>query len=235
MGVSTRTEMIAMPDGGQMAAYVAVPESRSGPGMLTLMEIFGVGDYIREAAERLAGIGYVALAPDLYRRTRPGTAFGHGEGELEKAFAAAGELDAEGAVADATVALDHLRGVPEVVGDAGALGFCLGGTLACAVALAADPAVAVCYYGSGVPDMLDQADRIACPVLMHWGAEDPFIPLEQAQRACRAAEPRADWACHIHPDGGHAFDNWDSDFSRPAPAAAAWEQTRAFLASSLPV
>ena len=43
-----------MPDGGEMGAYVALPESGSGPGVLVLMEIFGVGSYIRRAAERLA-------------------------------------------------------------------------------------------------------------------------------------------------------------------------------------
>jgi carboxymethylenebutenolidase len=224
-----------MPDGGEMAAYVAVPESGSGPGMVTVMEIFGVGEYIRGAADRLARLGYVALAPDLYRRTRPGTAFGHAEGDLQAAMAAAGDLDSAGAVADAAVALAHLRGLPEVTSDAGVFGFCLGGTLAFGVAQSADPAVAICYYGSGVPGMLDEADRVSCPVLMHWGGEDPYIPVEQAQSACRAAAARPGWECHIHPDGGHAFDNWTNPmFSRPEPAARAWEQTQAFLAGTLP-
>jgi carboxymethylenebutenolidase len=233
MAITTATVTIAMPDGGEMGAYLAIPESGSGPGMVTVMEIFGVGDYIRGAADRLAQSGYVALAPDLYRRTQPGAEFGH---DLKRAGAAVSELDMRGAIDDATVALAHLSALPEVTGNAGVLGFCLGGTLAFGVAQAADPAVAVCYYGSGVAGMLDRADRIACPVLMHWGAEDPYIPVEQAQRACRAAEARTGWECHIHPDGGHAFDNWDNPmFSRPVPAARAWEQTRAFLTAALPV
>jgi carboxymethylenebutenolidase len=232
MAITTATVTIAMPDGGEMGAYLAIPESGSGPGMVTVMEIFGVGDYIRGAADRLAQNGYVALAPDFYRRTQPGAEFGH---DLKRAGAAVRELDMRGAVADGTVALSHLSSLPEVTGGAGVLGFCLGGTLAFGIAQAADPAVAVCYYGSGVPDMLDGADRIACPVLMHWGAEDPYIPVEQSQRACRAAEARADWECHIHPDGGHAFDNWDSSMFMPVPAARAWEQTQAFLARALPV
>ncbi|HLI60685.1 MAG TPA: dienelactone hydrolase family protein, partial [Solirubrobacteraceae bacterium] len=56
------------------------------PGMLVLMEIFGVGDYIREATERLAKLGYVALAPDLYRRIRPRAEFGEGEEALQEGF-----------------------------------------------------------------------------------------------------------------------------------------------------
>jgi carboxymethylenebutenolidase len=232
MAITTRTETIAMPDGGEMTAYVAIPESGAGPGMVVAMEIFGVGAYIRDAAERLAQLGYVALAPDLYRRTQPGAEFGH---DLQRAGAAVRELDIGGAIEDAAVALAHLRTLPEVTGDAGVLGFCLGGTLAFGVAQAADPAVAVCYYGSGVPEMLGGADQVDCPVLMHWGAEDPYIPVEQAQEACRVAEARAGWECHIHPDGGHAFDNWTAHFSRPVAAARAWRQTQAFLAAALPV
>ena len=45
--------------------------------MLVLMEIFGVGSYIRRATKRLAELGYVALAPDLYRRIAPGLELGH--------------------------------------------------------------------------------------------------------------------------------------------------------------
>src|SRR5581483_3261557 len=77
MSTTTRSERIPMPDGGEMGAYIALPESGRGPGILVLMEIFGVGSYIRRAAERLSELGYVALAPDLYRRTDPGAEFDH--------------------------------------------------------------------------------------------------------------------------------------------------------------
>ena len=114
--MTTRSETIAMPDGGEMGAYVALPESGSGPGMLVLMEIFGVGVYIREVAERLAAQGYVALAPDLYRRVRPGAEFAHDDAGLQQAYGAVSELDVPGAIEDAITALDHLRGLPETTG-----------------------------------------------------------------------------------------------------------------------
>jgi carboxymethylenebutenolidase len=226
---------VDMPDGGEMDAYVAVPKSGRGPGMLVLMEIFGVGVYIREAADRLAGLGYVALAPDLYRRTRPGAEFGHDDAGLAEAGAALGELDIPGAIEDSIVALKHLRGRPETGGAAGVLGFCLGGTLAFAVAQAADPATAVSYYGSGVSGMLEDSASIACPVLFQFGGQDDYIPREQAELAAAAADARAGWECHIHDDGGHAFDNWDAPmFSRPEPAKRAWAQTTDFLRRTLP-
>jgi carboxymethylenebutenolidase len=224
-----------MPDGGEMGAYVSVPESGAGPGILVLMEIFGVGVYIREAADRIAALGYVALAPDLYRRTQPGAEFAHDDAGLQAAFAAVGELDVPGAVADSIVALEYLRGQLESGGAAGVLGFCLGGTLAFGVAQQADPATAVAYYGSGVAGMLDDSSGVACPVLFQFGGEDAYISREQAEQVAAAAEARAGWECHIHDDGGHAFDNWDAPrFSRPEPAKRAWAQTTDFLARTLP-
>jgi carboxymethylenebutenolidase len=233
----SRQEQIAMPDGGWMGAYVSLPERGSGPGMLVLMEIFGVTGYIRELADRLAVVGYVALAPDLYRRIRPGAEFAHDEATLPEALAAGQELDAPGAVEDSVVALEHLRGLPEVSGPVGVLGVCLGGTLAFGVAQGADPATAVAYYGSGIPAMLDDgAAEIACPVLFHFGGEDPFIPRDQAEQVAAAADARAGWECHIQEDAGHAFDNWDAPmFSRPAPAQRAWALTAEFLARTLPL
>ena len=235
MAITNRTETIAMPDAGSMDAYLAIPESGSGPGVLVLMEIFGVGTYIRGATDRLAEHGYVALAPDLYRRTRPGVQFGKGPEGLQEAFAAVSELDMAGAIDDAVVALGTLRAQPEVSGGTGVLGFCLGGTLAFAVAMSADPDTLVAYYGSGIPGMLGDADAISCPALFHFGAQDPYIPLEQSQLVADAAAARPGWEAAIQPDGGHAFDNWDNPmFHQPEPAARAWELTRDFLARTLP-
>ncbi len=223
-----------MPDGGEMGAFVAVPASGHGPGVLVLMEIFGVGSYIRRAAERLAELGYVALAPDLYRRTDPGLEVGHAKEDMPRAFEAVGRLDLDGAVQDAIVALDHLRGLTEVQGRVAALGFCLGGTLAYGVAAKDSPAAAVCYYGSGIPDALADGEQITCPVLFHFGAQDQYIPLEQAELVTAASAQRPDWETHIQPDGGHAFDNHDSEmFYRPEAAARAWQVTADFLQREL--
>jgi carboxymethylenebutenolidase len=234
--MASRTETIRMPDDGAMEAYVALPEAGGGPGVLVLMEIFGVGDYIRGTGDRLAELGYVAMAPDLYRRTRPGARFGKDPDALREAGAAVAELDLVGAIEDAIVALGVLRALPEVRGGAGTLGFCLGGTLAFGVAAGADPDTLVAYYGSIIPEMLGDADRITCPALFHFGAEDPYIPLDQARRVADVAASHPGWEVHIQPDGGHAFDNWDHPmFHQPEPAARAWELTRAFLARTLPV
>ncbi|HUB04673.1 MAG TPA: dienelactone hydrolase family protein [Solirubrobacteraceae bacterium] len=236
MSATTRIERVPT-SGGDLDAYVALPEAGSGPGIVVLQEIFGVGGYIKEATERLAGIGYVALAPDLYWRIKPGIALEHTEEGMGEAFHTAQQLDHALAVNDSIAALEALRELPEVSdGTAGVLGFCLGGTLAFGVAIEADPDVAVCYYGSGIAGMLDRAGRIDCPVLFHYGDQDPYIPAEQIQQVAAFAAARPGMECHIQPDAGHAFDNHDAPmFHQPEPAARAWEITRDWLARTLPV
>jgi carboxymethylenebutenolidase len=221
---------------GELYAHVVLPESGSGPGIVVLQEIFGVGGYIKEAAERLAGLGYVALAPDLYWRIERGIAFDHDEEGMGRAFETVQQLDVPLAVSDSIDALRALRELPEVTdGKAGVLGFCLGGTLAFGVAIDGDPDVAVCYYGSGIPGMLDRAEEIPCPVLFHFGGQDPYIPRDQSEAVCAFAATHADMECHIQPDAGHAFDNHDAPmFYQPEPAARAWKITGDFLARTLP-
>jgi carboxymethylenebutenolidase len=222
---------ITTPD-GTLDGYLALPESGRGPGLIVLQEIFGVGDYIKGAADRLAQLGYVALAPDLYWRIEP-----HATPEdMNEAMQFAQQLDHEHAIQDSIAAMNALRDRPEVTnGKAGVLGFCLGGTLAFGVAIHGDPDTAVSYYGSGVPDMLGQADAIACPVLLHFGGADQFIPRERVDRVAEFAADRPNLECHIQEGAGHAFDNPSPMFHNPEAAARAWDITSEFLARTLPL
>ena len=233
---TVRVEPVSTSD-GDLDAHVVLPDAGSGPGIVVLQEIFGVGDYIKDAADRLAGLGYVALAPDLYWRIEPRLALGHDEAGLGRAFEVSQQLDHELAVRDSIDALGALRRLPEVTGgQAGVLGFCLGGTLAFGVAVQGDPDAAVCYYGSGIAGMLDQADRITCPVLFHFGGADQYIPREHVDAVDEFVAARSHMECVIQEDAGHAFDNhFSAMFSQPEPAARAWEVTREFLARTLPV
>ena len=235
MATTARVERISTAD-GEFDAHVVLPETGSGPGIVVIQEIFGVGDYIKESAERLAGLGYVALAPDLYWRIEPGIALAHDEAGLGRAFAVVQKLDFELAVRDSIDAVNALRGLPEVTDRrAGVLGFCLGGTLAFQVAVQDDPDVAVCYYGSGIAGALDAGESITCPVLFHFGGQDQYIPREDIDRVCDFADSHPNMECHIQEDAGHAFDNHDAPmFHQPEPASRAWELTREFLARTFP-
>lgn len=217
-----------------MAAHVAVPDAGSGPGIVLLMEIFGVGPYIEKAADRLAALGYTVLAPDLYWRIAPGATPAHDETGLQEAFGLVQRLDVPRAVGDAIDALAYLRSMPETRGRAGVFGFCLGGTLAYLVAANGEPDVAVAYYGSGIHDALDLSDAVTCPVLFHYGARDDYIPADKIELVRAAFADRDEVEVHVH-DAGHAFDNSEAPMFHDAAAASeAWEQTAAFLRRTFP-
>jgi carboxymethylenebutenolidase len=233
--IGARSERITIPE-GELEAHVAIPADGSGPGIVLLHEIFGINDYVRDCAQRLAELGYVVLAPDLYWRTQPGLELNHDEAGLHAGMDAVSQLDVPAAVADAIAALQALRAMPEVIdGRAGVLGFCLGGTLAYQVAVNGDPQVAIVYHGSAIAGALDAAAQIACPMLMHWGGADQYIPRAQVDAVATLAAGRDDIECHVHEGAGHAFDNHRAPmFHVPAARAAAWELTAAFLARELP-
>lgn len=220
-------------DGGEMALHVWTPEAGSGPGILLLQEIFGVGAYIRAVAERLAAAGYVVGAPDVFWRFAPGWAAGHDQAGLEASLAQVGKMDGPQAVADCAAALGALGALDEVRGTPGVLGFCLGGTLAWGVAMAASPSVCV-SYGSGVPSMLDGISAVTCPVLFHFGDDDPYIPNDGVAAVGAAIAGRGDFVLNVE-HAGHAFDNHESAmFWNEHAARTAWSRTMAFLGDHLP-
>src|SRR5580658_6968427 len=60
-------ELIAYASNGDKASgYIAVPASGSGPGVIVIQEWWGLVPHITDVADRFAGEGFVALAPDLY-------------------------------------------------------------------------------------------------------------------------------------------------------------------------
>jgi carboxymethylenebutenolidase len=235
--VTQRDEQVTIPEEGSMTMTVWTPESGSGPGMLLIQEIFGVGPYIRAVGERLAAAGYVVGAPDLFWRFAPGFAADHDEGGLASSMQQAGNLDPAKAVGDCITALEHLAGLSSSTARPGVIGFCLGGTLGFGVAAADDPAVCVSYYGSGVPSMLDQLDAVTCPTLFHFGAADAYIPTEGVEALAAALPTSGDVTMVLNVEqAGHAFDNHEAAmFYDEAAAKAAWSKTMAFLAEHHPV
>src|SRR3954452_24436611 len=109
----TRTVSVPSHDGGAMSARLAVPSSGSGPGVLVMHEIFGVNEYLDVVVERLAGLGYVALCPDLFWRIDPDHAIAQDEAGLGEAFERMGRFDLEDATRDCDAALGFLSRQPE--------------------------------------------------------------------------------------------------------------------------
>lgn len=234
-----RTDQISTSDGATYDGWVWVPDAGRGPGVLLLQEIFGVGDFLRAKAADLAALGYVVLCPDVFWRTEPRVAHAHDDAGLEAAFASltrwSQEVDDATAIGDLLSAFEHLRGLEEVEARAvGVMGYCLGGRLAFEVAVAGQPDAAVCYYGSGIGGRLGEAASITCPVLLHYGSDDPYIPADEVDAVRRAFADRDDVQVHVHEGAGHAFENAESEaFHHAAASAQSWRITTAWLAEVL--
>jgi len=230
-----RIEHVTAPTGEHFDAHVTA--EGTGPGILLLQEIYGVGEFLLERARTLAGLGYVVLVPDVFWRVERNVSLAHDEASLQVAFGYMGrfsEIPGEVTTADLVAALGHLRSLPEVVGKVAVMGYCLGGRLAYEVAAASDPDACVSYYGSGIASELDLAERIDCPVLFHFGGSDPYISREEidAVRAAFAGRPGTEVVVQEH--AGHAFENsFAPMFSDPQAAAKSWPVTVAFLERTL--
>jgi carboxymethylenebutenolidase len=226
-----RTEQVALGDAGSMSIFVWDPPAGQRPtgSILLIQEIFGVGPYIRAVGERLAAAGYLVGAPDVFWRFAPNWASDHDEAGLGASLEKVGQLDFPLAIADCTAALGALAAMSDSGKAPAVMGFCMGGTLAWAVAAAGEPSCCVSYYGSGVPDMLGMLDQVTCPTLFHFGNADAYIPNEGIDALSAAIAGRNGFFLNVE-DAGHAFDNHESAmFWNEAAAKSAWAKTMSFL------
>jgi carboxymethylenebutenolidase len=213
-----------------MSLFVWEPEGRPVGSVLLIQEIFGVGVFVRGVAERLAAAGYVVGAPDVFWRFAPNWEADHSEQGLSSSMAAVQQLDFPLATQDCCAALAHLGAIDGVDQAPAVMGYCLGGTLAWAVAAAADPSCCVSYYGSGVPSMIGMIDQVSCPTLFHFGNADAFIPNEGVDAVGAAIAGHEGFQLNVE-DAGHAFENFDAPmFWNEDAAKASVPKTMAFLA-----
>ena len=225
----THIEHVPTHDAGSMPARLVLPEGGQGSAVVVIHEIFGVNDYMQAVLDRLAGLGYVALCPDLFWRIDPDHAIDQDEAGLGQAMERMGSFDFAEATRDCDAALGYLSRRPEVTGQVAVLGFCLGGTLAYATAISSEPDAVLSYYGSGVAGLLEQAGAIDCPLLFHFGTDDAYIPADDVDRIEARFADRDDVELRRYP-AGHAFDNSFSDlFHNAAAAEEAWGVTADFL------
>ncbi|HEX9041037.1 MAG TPA: dienelactone hydrolase family protein [Trebonia sp.] len=233
--MASRVENVVTPD-GQFDLTVWLPETGRGPGVLLIQEIYGVGDYIQAVAEDLTALGYVAGAPDLFWRLKPGHKAAHDEQGLKESLELSSRFDAGQGVDDAAAALGHLAELPEVEGGLGIIGFCLGGSIAYFLAARARADAVVSFYGSAVPGRVDVLAQISAPIQFHFGGNDPYIPRDQVAHVEEAVRGSRNAEIHVEEDAGHAFHNRKAPmFHRPEAAARAWRRTEDFLARNLPV
>ncbi len=219
-------------DNGGLPAYFARPDGAGPfPTVLVIEEIFGVHEYIKDTCRRLARVGYLAVAPELYARI----------GDLSKM------TDANAIIRDAiskTPDDQLLRDLDATAtwaaangGDPKRLvvtGFCRGGRDVWLYA-AHNPALkaAVAWYGpiGGTPSSIqphnaaDVATELKAPLLGLYGGQDAGIPVAEVQAAAaKAASAGKTVQIHVFDDAPHGFHADYRPSYRKADAEAGWQE-----------
>lgn len=216
-------------DGQTFQAYVSRPAHPNGRAIVILQEIFGVTHAIREVADRYADEGYLALAPDLFWRIRPGIELSHSKEDIALAFDALKQFDESLAVQDIARVVEHVRDELGANAPVAVLGMCLGGKLAYLSAARIDVDAAVSFYGVGIEKNLDEADKVSCPLLLHIGARDNYIDAMAREQIAHTLATRPGVDLHVYEQAGHGFYTREASTSRETAHA----RTAAFLDASL--
>ena len=224
---------------GELPAYRATPDGEGPwPGLVLVHEAFGLDDVMRRAADRVAGMGYVVLAPDLLSRGRRAAC-------LVRTFRALRQGRGQ-AFDDIEAARAALLDDASCSGGVGVIGFCLGGGFA--LVLAGRPGWDVSVVNYGTPPKDPSALDGACPVVASYGGRDRYLA-GAADRLSQALRERSvPHDVKEYPDAGHSFLNdednvpwYSAPVSRtllhagPEPASAedAWGRIEAFLETHL--
>jgi len=224
---------------GSLPGWLACPDEEGPrPGLILVPDVHGLSDHYRDVAMRFASVGLTTLAVDLYGREGPPTL-----PDLAAVTAWIRALPDDRVLRDLVAAREWLRQRDDVRSDAVAItGYCMGGQYAVLSSCRDDGwAACVAWYGMlryvhyderNPASPLDVADRLGCPLLGLYGAEDALIPTEDV----RAFEAGASGAGHpvefeLYPGAGHAFFNdRRPDAYRPDAAADAWRCALEFFA-----
>lgn len=192
--MGSRIELTAS-DGHVLSAYRADPQGGARGAVVIVQEVFGVNDHVRGVCDGYADDGYAVVAPALFDRVKQGVELGYEGDDLTHGRELRGELGWDNPLLDVQAAAAALRPAGKVA----VIGYCFGGSVAwlAATRLAVDAAVG--YYGGQVADFIDEEPK--CPVLLHFGETDAFIPVENVDKI---QERRPGIPLYRYP-AGHGF------------------------------
>ncbi|MFZ4109244.1 MAG: dienelactone hydrolase family protein [Polymorphobacter sp.] len=216
--------------GRMMSGYLVRPVKGKdrAPKVMVIHENRGLTEHIRDVARRLAMSGFVVLAPDFLAPYGETPRIGDGKNSAEDiARLLIGQIDRGAMVADGVASLKWFDGYSEGRGTPGALGFCWGGGMVNALAVAAGKLLktGVAYYGPAPADA-SGAGKIKAKLVLHYAGLDERVnagaPAWQA--ALTAAGVKFD--AYTYEGVNHAFNNDTSEARyNKAAASLAWERT----------
>jgi len=183
-------------DGHGFQAYAAEPDRKLRGALVIVQEIFGVNSHIRSVCDRYAAEGFKVVAPSYFDRIEPGIELDYDEAGVKRGRELKAEVGYDNAQRDTGAAVARLisEGYP-----VGVIGYCWGGDLAWLAAAHLPVACAVCYYGGGIVNLLDE--QPAVPLQLHFGEQDQGIPLEAVKKLHACVENAE---LYLYP-AGHGF------------------------------
>jgi dienelactone hydrolase len=186
-------------------------ETKTGkrPAVLLFPEGFGLSPHAKEKAQRLAELGYVVLASDLYGQSKTVST-------LDEVMAFVGELtsDSQKIRGFAQAGLNALIARPEVdASRIAAIGYCIGGTVALELARGGTDVRGVAGFHSGLGTLRpEDAKDIKGKVLVCIGADDPIIdPAARQAFVDEMTAGKVDWQLHLYGGVVHSFTNKEAD------------------------
>jgi carboxymethylenebutenolidase len=198
------------------------------PALVVIHEYWGLNDWVKEQAAKLADQGYVTLAVDLYRGKVATTP--------EEAHEIMRGVPEDRAARDLHAAVEFLQSQANVKKDrVGSIGWCMGGGYSLNVALH-EPSLAatVINYGHLATDA-DSLRKINAAILGIFGGQDRGIPVDDVKKFEQTLKQQGKKVeIVIYPDAGHTFENPNNKTAyRPDDAADAWKRTISFLEGTL--
>lgn len=190
---------------GRVTAFIAFPERKEkAPVVIVIQEVFGLTDWIRAVADRLAADGFIAIAPDLLSGKGPGGGGTDTFGNRDDVVKAVRVLPAPDVVAMLDAVTRYGKGLPAATEKFATVGFCWGGGQSFHYATVRhDLAAAVVYYGTS--PALDALGAIRAPVLGLYGEDDARVNATVGPAAEKMKELRKTFIVHTYPGAGHGF------------------------------
>jgi len=232
--VKSYTEIHTLGGDEEFLAYTSQPSAQPRAAIVVIQEIFGVNEGIRRKCDEFAAQGYLAIAPDLFWRIRPGIELDADVPEqLQEGFALFGQFDQDQGIRDLEATIREARHLLGGTGKVGAVGFCLGGRLAYLCATRTDIDASVGYYPVGIDGIIHESHAIARPLALHIAGADGFVP-EDVQKAMHAgldAHPKV--TLYDYPGLDHGFAASMGQRRNEEGARLADERTSAFFVRHL--
>jgi carboxymethylenebutenolidase len=212
-------------DGFKLGGYRADPAGAPKAAIVVIQEIFGVNHHIRSVCDRLAGAGYVAIAPSIFDRIEPNFQCGYSPDEVANARKFVAAPDWAAMQLDTQAAIDAVK----AVGPVGIIGFCLGGSIAFVAATKLSGlSAAVGYYGGAVVRFADDKPKV--PTQLHFGEKDAGIPLTDVE-TIKAKRP--DVEVFVYPGAQHGFHCDERASYDKVSSDIAWPRSLDFFAKHL--